>query len=91
MGVLPCEFLPGESRQTLGLTGYETFSISGVSDAVQGSKQAQVVATAADGTTKTFTVKVRIDTPVEAIYFRNGGILPYVLRNIAKAPVAAAS
>jgi aconitate hydratase len=91
MGVLPCEFLPGESRQTLGLTGYETFSISGVSDAVQGSKQAQVVAKAADGSTKTFTVKVRIDTPVEAIYFRNGGILPYVLRNIAKAPVAAAS
>ena len=91
MGVLPCEFLPGESRQTLGLTGYETFSMSGVSAAVNGSKRATVTATAPDGTTKTFDVKVRIDTPVEAIYFKNGGILPYVLRNVAKAGVTASA
>jgi aconitate hydratase len=89
MGVLPCEFLPGENRQTLGLTGFETFSISGVSDAVERTRKAEVTATAADGSVKKFTVKVRIDTPVEALYFRNGGIMPYVLRQIAKAPVGA--
>ena len=90
MGVLPCEFMPGADRKSLGLTGYETFAIAGVSAAVGGLQKAEVTATAADGTVKTFTVKVRIDTPVEAIYFRNGGILPYVLRNIAKsAPVPA--
>ncbi|MDX2270189.1 MAG: aconitate hydratase AcnA [Bryobacter sp.] len=89
MGVLPCEFMPGESRQSLGLTGYERFAFTGVAAAVDGAKQATVTATAADGTMKTFTVKVRIDTPVEAIYFKNGGILPYVLRQVAKAEVAA--
>ncbi len=85
MGVLPCEFLPGESRQTLGLNGTETYSISGVSDAAQGDKLASVTVKTADGGTKTFTVKVRIDTPVEVLYFRSGGIMPYVLRQIAKA------
>ncbi|MCX6613835.1 MAG: aconitate hydratase AcnA [Acidobacteria bacterium] len=90
MGVLPCEFLPGESRQTLGLNGTETYSISGVSEAAQGDKLAKVTVTTAEGATKTFTVKVRIDTPVEVLYFRSGGIMPYVLRQIAKAPVATA-
>jgi aconitate hydratase len=90
MGVLPCEFLPGENRQTLGLTGFETYAITGVSDAVGGLKKATVTAVGADGVKKIFTVKVRIDTPVEAIYYRNGGILPYVLRQVAKAPVSAA-
>ncbi len=84
MGVLPCEFTNGDTRQSLGLTGAETFSISGVSEAVNGSKKATVTATGPDGKQKTFEVKVRIDTPVEAIYYRNGGILPYVLRQIAK-------
>jgi len=84
MGVLPCEFLPGESRQTHGLDGTGTFAITGVAEAVNGSKQATVTATAADGTKKTFTVKVRIDTPVEALYYKSGGILPYVLRQLAK-------
>ncbi len=84
MGVLPCEFTNGDTRQSLGLTGAETFSISGVSDAVNGSKKATVTATGPDGAKKSFEVKVRIDTPVEAIYYRNGGILPYVLRQLAK-------
>ncbi len=84
MGVLPCEFMPGEDRKTLGLTGFETFAMTGISEAVGGTKTAEVTATSADGGMQSFTVKVRIDTPVEAIYFRNGGILPYVLRNIVK-------
>ncbi len=90
MGVLPCEFLPGESRQTLGLNGTETYSIAGVSDAAQGDKLAKVTVKTANGETKSFAVKVRIDTPVEVLYFRSGGIMPYVLRQIAKAPVATA-
>ncbi len=90
MGVLPCEFIGGQSRQTLGLTGLESFAFDGVAEAVQGAKLAHVTATAPDGTSKSFDVRVRIDTPVEAIYFRNGGILPYVLRQVAKVEARAA-
>jgi len=90
MGVLPTQFLEGESRETLGLTGFETFAITGIPEAVasQGKTLATVTATAKDGGKKTFQVKVRIDTPVESDYYRNGGILPYVLRQVAAAPVA---
>ena len=84
MGVLPLEFIDGATRQSLGLTGFETYSIKGVSESIEsGSKRATVTAKAADGTTKVFEAKVRIDTPREVEYFRNGGILPYVLRQIA--------
>jgi aconitate hydratase len=78
MGVLPLEFLPGQNRETLGLTGFETYAITGVVEAVSGSKRVKV---AADG--KQFEAGVRIDTPREVEYFRNGGILPYVLRQVA--------
>jgi len=85
MGVLPLEFLDGATRQSLGLTGFETFEVTGVPAAIEtGSKQVTVKATAADGTSKTFEAKVRIDTPREVEYFRNGGILPYVLRQLAR-------
>jgi aconitate hydratase len=88
MGVLPCEFLPGQSKESLGLTGDEVFAISGVATAVAGNKQAALTAVDSKGTAKTFAVRVRIDTPVEADYFRNGGILQYVLRQVAtKTPV----
>ena len=80
MGVLPLEFVDGQTRQSLGLTGFETFDVSGVREALEtGSKTATVTASG-----KTFKVKVRIDTPREIDYFRSGGILPYVLRQIAK-------
>ncbi|MBA3974405.1 MAG: aconitate hydratase AcnA [Candidatus Solibacter sp.] len=80
MGVLPLEFLDGQTRQSLGLSGFETFDVSGVRAALEsGSKTATVSASG-----KTFNVKVRIDTPREIDYFRSGGILPYVLRQIAK-------
>jgi aconitate hydratase len=80
MGVLPLEFADGQTRQSLGLTGFETFDVSGVREALEtGSKVANVNASG-----KTFKVKVRIDTPREIDYFRSGGILPYVLRQIAK-------
>jgi aconitate hydratase len=84
MGVLPLEFVGGATRQTLGLTGFETYAVTGVSEAIEsGSKRVKVTVTAADSSVKFFEAKVRIDTPREVEYFRSGGILPYVLRQIA--------
>ena len=84
MGVLPLQFVEGQNRESLGLTGFETFAIEGIPAAVNsaGKTRARVTATL-DGATKTFEVVVRIDTPQEAEYYRNGGILPYVLRQLA--------
>ncbi|MCS7025106.1 MAG: aconitate hydratase AcnA [Bryobacteraceae bacterium] len=89
MGVLPLEFLPGESRESLGLTGFETYSIEGLAEAIASRRRARVTAVAANGETKTFEVVVRIDTSMEAEYYRNGGILPYVLRQLAAKSVPA--
>ena len=82
MGVLPLQFGAGETRETLGLTGDETFSIRGLADLVPG-QDVTVEATRADGTAFTFTAKCRIDTANEMEYYRNGGILHYVLRKLA--------
>jgi aconitate hydratase len=82
MGVLPVQFLPGENRETLGLTGFELYSIEGLRDAIESGKRARIRAVA-DGREKSFEVVVRIDTPMEAEYYRSGGILPYVLRQLA--------
>ena len=84
MGVLPLEFLPGQNRETLGLTGKETYSVTGVQQAVGGSRRATVAAVPGDGAGKEFEVVVRVDTPREADYFRFGGILPYVLSQIVR-------
>ena len=84
MGVLPMEFLNGETRQSLGLTGFETISIAGVDDTLQPRAILTATATGSDGSVKTFPIMARIDTPEEIQYFRNGGILPYVLRNLAR-------
>ncbi|MEZ5399355.1 MAG: aconitate hydratase AcnA [Bryobacteraceae bacterium] len=83
MGVLPLEFEAGQSRETLGLDGSEIYSIEGVAEGIAGSKKARVTATRTDGTKAAFDVKVRVDTPREADYYRSGGILPYVLRQLA--------
>ncbi|MDB5324069.1 MAG: acn [Phycisphaerales bacterium] len=82
MGVLPLVYQKGEGRNTLCLTGEETFEIVGLSDAIKPMQRLQVIATAADGTKKEFTTVCRIDTPVELEYYRNGGILQTVLRRI---------
>ena len=82
MGVLPLQFAAGESVASLGLTGEEVFSISGVAGLDEGSGTTTVQAVRADGSELTFEAVVRIDTPGEAAYFRNGGILPYVLRSL---------
>jgi aconitate hydratase len=82
MGVLPMQFLPGENRESLGLTGLEEYAITGIPQAVATGAKARVWAKSDDGE-KTFEVVVRIDTPQEAEYYRNGGILPYVVRQLA--------
>jgi aconitate hydratase len=82
MGVLPVQFLPGENRETLGLTGSETYSIEGIKEAIASGSRARVKVKGHKGE-KRFEAIVRIDTPMEAEYYRNGGILPYVLRQLA--------
>ena len=87
MGVLPLQFPAGESADSLGLDGTETFSIEGVTELNEGKTPATVKVTAEkeDGTKVEFDAVVRIDTPGEADYYRNGGILQYVLRQLAEA------
>ncbi|MBV9503149.1 MAG: aconitate hydratase AcnA [Acidobacteriaceae bacterium] len=91
MGVLPLQFLEGQGRESHGLTGEESYDLTGVPEAVASPMNlVQVTATAPDGKRTTFQVKARIDTPQEAEYYRNGGILPFVLRQlIASESVAA--
>ena len=85
MGVLPLQFLPGQNAESLGLTGFEIFDILGIGGAEMRPKQRLVVhATADDGSVKTFETISRIDTPVEVGYYRNGGILQTVLRQMVK-------
>ena len=79
MGVLPLQFMDGENAESLGLTGEEIFSIEGVTALNEGSIPGTVKVTAGD---KSFTAKVRIDTPGEADYYRHGGIMQYVLRSL---------
>jgi aconitate hydratase len=82
MGVLPLEFRNGEDADTLGLTGDETFSVA-VPEDLQPRQELKVTARRTDGTEKVFYAIARVDTPVEVDYYRNGGILPTVLRKMA--------
>jgi len=82
MGVLPLQFREGESRESLGLTGEDSFTILGL-NTLTPQQEVTVAVARADGTTFTFTVLCRIDTENEMQYFRNGGILHYVLRKLA--------
>ena len=84
MGVIPFEFTGGDTRKTLALTGEETVSIRGLDD-VKPLQEVPCTITMADGTTKDITLRCRIDTEVEIEYIENGGVLHYVLRNLAKA------
>jgi len=88
MGVLPLQFLPGESRMSLGLTGDEQIEVMGLKNALESGfangKSMEVQAVRPDGTGFKFGVIARIDTPQEIRYYRNGGILPYVLRQLLK-------
>jgi aconitate hydratase len=85
MGVLPLQFVQGQSAASLKLTGKELFHITGVREAVEKGSRVKVKAVAADGSGIDFEALPRVDTPQEAEYFRNGGILPFVLRQLAGA------
>ena len=83
MGILPLQFKPGETADSLGLTGEEVFDFSGFADALtKGTKTITVNAKGTDGTAKSFQAIVRIDTPQEVLYYQHGGILQYVLRQL---------
>ncbi len=84
MGVLPLEFLPGENCRTLGLTGNEKFDITPLPSDFEPRSNISVTATNAQGLVTKFLVRVRIDTPVEIEYYRNGGILQTVLRKLVE-------
>jgi aconitate hydratase len=81
MGVLPCQFKDGDSADSLGLKGDETFDLLGL-ETVQPQQDVTLVITRADGSRLEVSLLARIDTPIEADYYRHGGILPYVLREI---------
>jgi aconitate hydratase len=87
MGILPLQFADGQNAASLGLTGEEVYDLPGLTALLAaklgGSRTLEVKATASDGTVKRFTAKVRIDTPREIEYFEHGGILQYVLRQLA--------
>mgnify|MGYP003694325305 CR=1 FL=1 len=84
MGVLPLQYEAGQSADSLGLTGRETFDIAGLSGKLEPRMKVNVQVKREDGATLTFTAIARLDTPVEVDYFRNGGILQTVLRKLAK-------
>ncbi|MEH6832661.1 aconitate hydratase AcnA [Sulfitobacter sp.] len=88
MGVIPFEFTNGDSRKSLGLTGEETVSISGL-DTIQPLQEVPCAITMADGTVKNIMIKCRIDTAIEVEYIEHGGVLHYVLRDLANKSIAA--
>jgi aconitate hydratase len=83
MGILPLQYLPGENASTLGLTGRETFALRGIVDGLRPHTELTLVATAEDGTEKTFRVAARLDGEIDVTYLRNGGVLQTVLRGLA--------
>jgi len=84
MGVLPLVYKPGESAESLGLTGREVFTFEGIDDGIQARQEITVRAVSDDGSEKRFTVVARLDTPVDVLYYKNGGILQTVLRNLVR-------
>jgi aconitate hydratase len=86
MGILPLQYLPGESASSLGLNGGETFAISGIADGLRPRAELGVVARGEDGRETQFRVVARLDGPIDLEYYRNGGVLQTVLRRLAAAP-----
>ena len=84
MGVLPLQFKAGESVESLGLTGREAYDIVGIGDSIQPRQELVVNARREDDTVISFNVIARLDTPVDVLYYKNGGILPAAWRNLAK-------
>jgi aconitase A len=84
MGILPLQFKPGESKESLGLTGKETYDIVGIEQGLKPRQEVTVNVTREDGSTFSFTTIARLDSPIDVTYYENGGILPTVLRRLVK-------
>ena len=84
MGVLPLQFKAGQNAESLGLTGREAFSIAGLTGELTPRQEVTVELVRPDGTSSSFGAVARLDTPVEINYYRNGGILPTVLRKLIR-------
>jgi aconitate hydratase len=85
MGVLPLQFIGNDSVQTLGITGKETFDLKGLEGEIKPQQLATLVIHRADGSCQEVKVLLRIDTPIEVDYYKHGGILPFVLRQLLAA------
>jgi aconitate hydratase len=85
MGVLPLQFKDGMTRKTLNLTGRETFDVGGIDGVLKPGMDVPLTIHRPDGASETITLTCRIDTAEEVGYFKNGGVLHYVLRNLAQA------
>ncbi len=85
MGILPLQFLPGESKESLGLTGHETYDIEGIEQGLKPRQQITVKVTREDGSTFSFQTIARLDGSIDVTYYENGGILPTVLRRLLQA------
>jgi aconitate hydratase len=85
MGVLPLQFINEENIQSLGITGEETFDLKGLEGDIKPQQQVTLVINRVDGSKKEVTVLLRIDTPIEVDYYKHGGILPFVLRQLLAA------
>ena len=84
MGVLPCQFKEGTNAATLKLDGSETFDLLGIGEDLRPRQEVSLVIHRSDGKTETVPLIVRIDTPIEVDYYKHGGILPYVLRQLLR-------
>ncbi len=84
MGVLPCQFREGTNAATLNLDGGETYDLLGVGEELRPRQEVSLVIHRNDGTAETVPLTVRIDTPIEVDYYKHGGILPYVLRQLLR-------
>jgi aconitate hydratase len=84
MGVLPLQFIGGQTAESTGITGNETFAIEGIDHTITAKQKIAVAMTKVDGTVARFEVLARLDTPVDVLYYKNGGILQTVLRNLMK-------
>ncbi|HWH62268.1 MAG TPA: hypothetical protein VNS50_03305, partial [Ginsengibacter sp.] len=81
MGILPLQYMNGDTAEKLGITGKESFSITGIAEDIKPLKKVQVIATKEDGTSIKFDAIARMDSAIEIEYYRHGGILQYVLRH----------
>jgi aconitate hydratase len=85
MGVLPLQFLGADSVQTLGIKGDETFDLKGIEDDIKPQQEVTLVINRSNGESQNVKVLLRIDTPIEVDYYKHGGILPFVLRQLLAA------